>query len=266
MRSVLTKTLNDSRKPMAWWSLGLFLIALMMMSVYPTVKQSASELSSYVDNMPDAMKAMFGMEGMDYTSPAGYLNTELFSLVLPMCFAAFAIGAGSRAIAGEEDKRTLDLLLSTPTTRGKVLLHKVSAMFIDVAVLVVVLWLSLWLSGLAFSFDMAPSILLQGCINTGLLGLVFGGVALLWGSWRGGRGAAIGVTSALLVIAFLLNSLAEVVAAFEPLRGLSPFYWFSANDVLRNGLAPIDAGVLLATTLTLTWLSVLAFDRRDLHA
>ncbi len=36
----------------------------------------------------------------------------------------FAIGAGARAIAGEEEGRTLDLLLSTPIRRSQVLLDK----------------------------------------------------------------------------------------------------------------------------------------------
>lgn len=266
MRSVMTKTLHDYRKPIAWWSIGLVATAVMMMAVYPSVKDSAPELAGYVENMPDAMKAMFGMEGMDYTSPAGYLNTELFSFLLPFAFAAFAMGAGSRAIAGEEDRQTLDLLLSTPVTRGSVLLHKVGALVIDITVLSLVLWVSLWLSGLTVSFDLSAWLLLAASLNCALIGLVFGGIALLWGSWRGGRGAAIGVSAALLVSSYLLNSLAGVVDVLEPIRWMSPFYWFARNDVVRNGLAATDIVVLIGITGVLVWLSVLAFDRRDLHA
>lgn len=266
MRNVATKTLHDYRRSMLWWSFGMLATAVMMMSVYPSVKESAPQLADYVENMPEAMKAMFGMEGMDYTSPAGYLNTELFSFLLPIAFAAFAMGAGSRAIAGEEDKQTLDLLLSTPITRRSVLLQKVVAMVVDVGVLVLVLWAGLWLGGLFVSFDMSALRMLEGCLAVGFIALAFGAFALLWGCWRGGRGAAIGVTSALLVGTYLLNSLANVVDALEPWRWLSPFYWYGRHNVLREGLDPVDMLVLVGVTVVLVLLSIPALDRRDLHA
>lgn len=266
MRNVATKTLRDYNRAILFWSAGLVLSALMMMSVYPSVKKSAPQLADYVANMPDAFKAMFGLERMDYSSPAGYLNTELFSLLLPISFAVFAMGAGSRAIAGERDRGTLDLLLSTPISRGSVVLQKFIAMAADIAVLVVVLWLSLWLSGIAFSFDMGADRLLAGSINCGLLALFIGSVALAVGSWRGGRGLAIGVTSTVLVAGFLLRSLSEIVHALEPWRLISPFYWYGRSDVLRNGLNLGDAAVLLGASLVLLGVSVVAFDRRDLHA
>jgi ABC-2 type transport system permease protein len=265
-RSVLTKTLHDYVRPMFGWGLGLFVTAAMMMSVYPSVTKSAPQLRDYVQNMPDAFKAMFGMQGMDYTSAAGYLNTELFSMILPACFAAFAMGAGSRAVAGEEDRKTLDLLLSTPITRTSLLLQKVVAMVLDTAALVVVLWLSLWVAGLFVSFDMGAARLLEASVNAGILGLTFGALALLVGSWWGGRGLSIGVASALLVGGFLLNSLAGLVSGLEPWRGLSPFYWYAANDPLRNGLDAVDVGVLIATSVVLVAVAAVGFNRRDLQA
>lgn len=251
---------------MMFWMLGLFLTAVMQMSVYPSVRDSAAQLSKYVESMPEAMKAMFGLESMDYTSPAGYLNTELFSVILPMVFASFAMRAGSRAIAGEEDRKTLDLLLSTPIPRKSVVVQKFAAMVTDVAILVIVLFLSLWLGGLLVGFDIGSGFLLAACLNCGLLGLVMGSTALLIGSWKGGRGLSLGVTSALLVGLFLLQSMSQLVDGLRPFRGLSPFYWYLRADVLRNGLSLTDASVLLCVSLVFAALATVAFERRDLHA
>ena len=251
---------------MMFWVLGLFLVALMQMSVYPSVKKSAPQLSKYVESMPEAMKAMVGLEKGDYTSPAGYLNTELFSMILPVVFAAFAMGAGSKAVAGEEDRRTLDMLLSTPIPRKSVVVQKFAAMVLDIGILVIALFLGLWLGGLTVSFDIGAGFLLAACVNCGLLGLVMGCTALLIGSWRGGRGLALGITSALLVGLFLLRSLAEVLDGLRPFQKLSPFYWYSRGDVLRNGLDLADAAVLLGASLILALLALAAFEGRDLHA
>jgi ABC-2 type transport system permease protein len=64
--------------------------------------------------------------GPDYTSPAGYLRAELFALLGPILYLVFAIGAGGRAVAGEEEVRSLDLLLSTPLTRTQIVRDKAS--------------------------------------------------------------------------------------------------------------------------------------------
>lgn len=265
-RSVLAKTLRDYYRPMLFWMLGLGALALVQMSVYPSLQKSAPQMLEYVETMPDAMKAMFGLESMDYTSPAGYLNAEMFSMVVPMIFAAFAMGAGSRAVAGEEDRKTLDLLLSTPISRKSIVAQKFAAMAVDVALLAAVLALCLWLGGLPIDFDMDAGHMLAACLNAALLGLVMGSIALLIGSWRGGRGFAIGVTGALLVGFFLLESLSQIVESLKPFRKISPFYWYSDADALRSGLDLADAAVLLVTSLVLASLALIAFDRRDLHA
>ena len=68
-----------------------------------------------------------GPDRPDYTSPAGYLRAELFALLGPILFLVFAIGAGGRAVAGEEEVRSLDLLLSTPLTRTQIVRDKAIA-------------------------------------------------------------------------------------------------------------------------------------------
>jgi ABC-2 type transport system permease protein len=266
LRSVATKTLHDYRRTMIFWGVGLFLTALMMMSVYPSVKRSSTQLSKYVANMPEAFKAMFGLEGMDYTSPQGYLNTELFSVMLPVAFAVFAIGAGSRALAGEEDAKTLDLLLSTPTRRRTVVVHKFAAMVADLLVLTAVLWLSLWVTGAVFNFSIGPGDLLAASLNCALVALSFGSVALLAGAWHGGRGLSMGIAAAALVAAFLLKSLGQIVDALNHVRWLSPFYWYDRSDALRHGLGWESVVVMLCVALILLGASVLSFERRDLHA
>ena len=66
-------------------------------------------------SLPETLRNLFGG---DFTTPAGYLRSETFSALGPILFLVFAIGAGARAIAGEEEGRTLDLLLSTPIRRS----------------------------------------------------------------------------------------------------------------------------------------------------
>ena len=86
----------------------------MYAAFYPSITEGAAQLQSYMDNLPEAIRNLIGV---DYTSPAGYLRAELFALLGPILFLVYAVGAGARAVAGEEETRSLDLLLSTPLTR-----------------------------------------------------------------------------------------------------------------------------------------------------
>ena len=74
-----------------------------------------------MDKLPESLRTLIGN---DFTTPAGYLRSETFSTLGLILLLVFAIGAGSRAIAGEEEGHTLDLLLSTPVRRRHVLVDK----------------------------------------------------------------------------------------------------------------------------------------------
>ena len=84
LRNAFLKTLRDARRAIAWWSLGLVAMTALMVAVYPSVRDNP-DLNKMVDDYPDAFKAFFGLgENVDYTSAVGYLNSELFSFMVPL--------------------------------------------------------------------------------------------------------------------------------------------------------------------------------------
>jgi ABC-2 type transport system permease protein len=97
-----------------------------------------------------------------------------------------------------------------------------------------------------------------------LLAVAYGAIALLVGAAFGHRARAVGLTAALAVAAYVVNGLAPLVDALEPLRKLSPFYHYAASGPLRHGLAVGHVGVLLAIAVVAAVLAPIAFDRRDL--
>ena len=79
-------------------------LAALMVAVYPTVRDKPG-LNSWSQDYPEALKALFAFGGdVDYASGAGYLGAELFAFMVPLLLIVVAIGAGARAIAGEEER------------------------------------------------------------------------------------------------------------------------------------------------------------------
>ena len=85
------------------------------------------------------MRALFAGGELDIASPAGYLNSQVYALMAPLVLLIFAIGAGAGAVAGEEERGTLDLLLAHPLRRRDYVVQRFLALAALVSALTVVL-------------------------------------------------------------------------------------------------------------------------------
>lgn len=261
--SVFLKSLRDLRRSLAWWSLGLVGLVALMVSVYPTVRDNP-DLNQLVQEYPEALQAFIAFGGnLDYASGAGYLGSELFSFMVPLLLLVAAIGHGAGAIAGEEERGTLDLLLSHPVTRQRVALEKLAALASELALLGTVLWAALVVGVLATGMDVSAGELAAATGSAAALALAFGSIAFMLGGATGHRVLAIGVAAAAAVAAYLVNSLAALVELLRPLQKATPFYHYTVADPLRHGVAVWHLGFLLAVAGLAAALGVAGFCRRD---
>jgi ABC-2 type transport system permease protein len=264
--SVFAKSLRDLRRSLAWWSVGLAGMVAMMTAVYPSIRDNPA-LNRLVQDYPEALKAFIAFGGsIDYVSGAGYLGIELFSFMVPLLFVIAAVASGASAIAGEEERGTLDLLLSQPVTRRGVALAKLASATAEVAVLTLVLWLALWIGVTVFDMGVPSTNLLAASLTAGALGLAFGAIAFLLGAAAGRRSLAIGLTAAAAVAAYLVNALAALVSGLGPLQKASPFYYYAVGDPLREGISLGHVAVLGAIATVAAAAGIALFERRDVHS
>ena len=262
LRNVFLKTLRDQRRSFIYWSAGVALLTIITILFYPAIRE-APELSE-VFAEAEVLAEVFAGGFTDLTSPEGYLNSQLFSLMVPLLLAIFAIASGSGAIAGEEERGTLDVLLSYPTTRSKVLLQKAAAMLAATLALGLVLWATLLISAPLVDMDVSIFGTAQVTFSAVLFGLLFGYMSLALGSATGRRGLSIGATGGIAIGTFLLNSLSPLVDGMEAAQYISPMYYYIDADPLANGLDLLHAAVLAVTSTILVAVAVFTLQRRDL--
>jgi ABC-2 type transport system permease protein len=261
LRSAYVKTIYDRRHGLLWWSLGISLLTVSVLSVWPSVRDEYQKL---VQNYPEALLAFFGIQKGGLGSAAGYLQAELFSLILPLMLIAYMIAGGSAATAGEKEAGTLEFLLSQPVSRRRVLLEKFFGLCTSLAVITVVFAGVLVAFTRVFDIDIAAPHLVAATASAYVLAALFGAIALLAGSVTAHRAVAAGVASAAAIAAYLLSSLAALVVGLKRFRPISPFWWYSGHDPLRQGLEPLHIVLLLAATFVCVATAVVMFDRRDL--
>jgi len=263
LRNIILKTLRDRRRSLLFWGLGLVALAVIMVSFFPVIRD-APFISDYLESFPEEFLALFAGEVTDYTSPEGYLNGELFFLMYPLLMLIFSIGFGSGAIAGEEERGTLDLLLSNPLKRWHLVLDKFIAMLICTLLLTFVFWAALAAGGAIIDMGLNLARLAAVCFSGFLLAITFGSIALAVGCARGKHGLSIGVGGALGVYAYMLNALAPLIAWLKPFQVASPFYYYIDANPLKNGLDPVHAAILIGLTVIFLGIAIITFERRDL--
>ena len=256
---VLLLDLRLRRRLLLGYTLGMALYALVIVVLYPQFKDAASldQLSG------SAAAALFGVTG-SLTSPAGWLDGNLYQNFLPLVMLLMTIGYGASCVAGQDEEGTLSLAVTLPLTRRGVLLQKVAALGIQAALLAVVTMVCV-LVGRSFEVSIGVADLAGISLGVALLGFDFGLLALAVGSWTGSRGLAIAVGASLAAASYLVSSLASVVPWIRPAKYASLFYWSIANGQLERGISAAGAGVLLLVGAVLLLLSLAAFRRLDLH-
>jgi len=132
LRNVFVKSLWDQKRSLVWWCLGIGLMIIITMLFYPSIREMTELNEIFATDENPLMKVFVG--GItDFTSPEGFVNSQLLIFMVPLLFVVFAIGIGSGSIAGEEEKGTLDFLLAHPLTRESVIVQKFLAMNFAVA-------------------------------------------------------------------------------------------------------------------------------------
>ena len=262
LRNVFAKSLRDQRRKGVGWTVGLCLFAFMIAGVYPSYSTTAKELERFMERAPAAMRALFG--GTDLDTAAGYLHTEVFSFMAPMFLILFAVALGAKAIAGEERRGTLDLLMSTPVSRRRVATEKFLAMIVATCVIGAVLWGALAIGGAMASMDIGAARLGETVLSCVLLALVFGSLAFAVAAGTGSTAIPVGVAATVAVTTFLTDGLAPVVSGLRTYQWLSPFHYFFDAEPLKHGMNPSHAAILVGLSAVFFLASLAGFERRDL--
>jgi len=218
-----------------------------------------------LEAMPPELRAIFLTEGLDLGTPAGYLNMELFSFVLPLVVAGYGVAVGSAAIAGEEERGTLDLLLANPIPRWRVVVEKSAALAVGMAIVVGAIWIGLAVTAALMEIDLDLGRVGSGLASGGLLGIAIGMLALLLGALTGRRTLSLALGMAALVVAWVINAMSPLVEALEPWRPVSPVYHYVGYDPLTNGFDATHAAALVAMALVSLAVAVVAFERREIR-
>ena len=242
-------------------SLMFLVMGVMIGAMWPALD---SALVSLGDAIPAEMMALFG--GGDMSTAAGYLQAETFGMMAPIAIMILTILIGARAVAGEEADRTIGLLLANPVSRSRVLGEKAFVMVLYGAAVGAITFAGVAIGDWIGGMGIGAGNIAAASLGVTLLGLVFGGVALLVGAATGNVRVAVWLAVGLALFSHVANAYLPFSDSLAGLAKLTPNYYYLTSDPLNNGLDVGHTLVLLVLSAALIAASYPLFNRRDLRS
>jgi ABC-2 type transport system permease protein len=259
IRALVVRGLLDNRRaPLTWGgSLGLF--CGLIVAMWPSIEDS---IAPAVDTYPDALKQAFNIEALD--SVEAYLDVEMFSLVVPLALAFFAVRCAIRLVVSAEEHRLLDTLLAAPVPRRLLVAASFAVTAIATAAILAVIWVIAMIAGVLVGVDPSAGDVAAGAANVWPLALFFAGFATLLAGVMHRAVPVTAVAAGTLVAMYVVDLLGKTAEPMEPLRYLSAFKYY--GSAIQDGIDPAAFAGLTAAAAVLAACGAVLFERRDVYA
>jgi ABC-2 type transport system permease protein len=242
---------------------GYVMFLVMGLLVGPIYNFMSETLLSFTEGLPEALLATFG--GGDLSTPEGFYQVETFGLMAPIALMLVTIAVGARALAGEEERRTMGLLLASPIKRSKIVIEKAWAMVASAITIGFATFAGVWSGSLLGGLGMNAGNIAATCLLVTLLGLVIGSLALVLSAATGRVKIAIFGSIGSALVFYLVSTFLPLSENLAGLAKWSPYYYYLSSDPLLTGMDWGHGAIFAGLTLGLIALSVVLFQRRDLR-
>jgi ABC-2 type transport system permease protein len=240
-------------------SVGIAAFALLFTSFFPSVEQI--DVEEYTEAMPEIFRELFNIAAM--SSIEGFLAVEIYQFIWVLLLPLYVAYLGAGLIAGEADADRLDVALSLPISRTRLLAGKAAALLPVIVLPNLIVPPVVYAGVLALGESIDPVVLLAvHALSVPFLlaaAAIAVAVSVLLLDADLARRAAIGIVFAL----YLLDSL-SVVADRDWIGAVSPMRYYDPTEIMVGGEYNLLGTVaLLAIAAVAFGVATLRFRRVD---
>jgi ABC-2 type transport system permease protein len=263
--NIFLRELKAYRKSLIIWSIVIFFMIVSSIGKFTAYAETGQSMNELLSQIPRSIKAVLGMGNFDLTKVSGFYG--MLYLYLLLLAAVHASLLGANIISKEERDKTTEFLLVKPVSRTKIITAKFLASLFNIVVFnLVTLIFSITLMGkYAGGEDITGEIciLMTGMFILQIIFLVIGTATASVS--RQPRSAA-SITTAILLVTFILSSVININSKLENLKYITPFEYFRAEKLLNGG--GFETVFLILSFLiiaVLVYVTYTFYKKRDLN-
>ena len=259
---MLRRATLDLRMTVFWFGLGMAAYALLIVQFWPAMKANSELLSQYIRSFPEALMKAFGVT--DLSTFPGFLGAEYLNFMWPLIASVFVVTAGSAVVAQEIDRGTVELWLSVPERRWRLLVAKLVALFLGVVVIAAVTVVAIALGSPFAGETPNPMALAATGLVLAAYGVAVGGYCTLFSSFLSERSKAAGLGAAVTLASYLASIISGLSKDVEDLKYFSLTTAFHPQQALESGTPSwTEVGGLVGIGVVCVLAALVVFERRD---
>ncbi|HSC21744.1 MAG TPA: ABC transporter permease subunit, partial [Solirubrobacterales bacterium] len=230
--ALVASHLSDRRRSLLAWGLPLGLFSAFIVAIFPSVETS---ISKAVRGYPQGLKEAFGIGQL--TSVEQYLQAEMLSLIVPLALGYLAVRAVASGLTGAAESGRLDVLLSAPVSRGRIVAAGFLATAVELAGVLLVTGLLCGLGSLLAGSGLDAGRAVAGFANVWPLALLFAGFGTIAAGYSLRTSVVTGAVAGLLVAMYVIDLVGRLDTGLSDLRYLSVFKYY--GNAIEDGIEPL---------------------------
>lgn len=269
-RSVIGKTLRDSRRTTIVVSVLLFILLISVTAAVATEFDTAAKrkgLADLVAGLPAILQGLAG-KPINLETMGGYVQYK-YGTFFPIVLSLWSILALSSTLASEAKRGSLEFVAAAPISRRRIVVEKLSGHILVITIASVAVFLSTAIAGAVNGRlpgdEISVTAAFAYALQLGLVALAAGGLAFALSQFLG-RGAGVAIAGSVMFAGWILNGYQGAVPGLAPFANLTWFGWTSNHLPLAGtydwpSLIPVALAVVLFFVI-----GIEAFVRRDIGA
>jgi ABC-2 type transport system permease protein len=262
--NIFIRELKANLKSLAIWSVIIMLLIMMAVAKFSGFANDP-EMLKMLDSLPPAMLDAFSMRAFNLTTLSGFYGVMFIYFGLMGAIAAAMWG--SDIISKEERDKTVEFSLVLPVSRSKVVTAKALAALVNCIAFVLITWGASLVAVRSFNPDQAfhdyLALEMRAMFS---IELIFLAIGLLLGCAMKQYKRSGSTAVAIILATYFMAIVSGMQEKLDFLKYFTPFKYFDAGDLFRNG--KMDSTYLLlsaAIIVVCVAAAYLLYNRRDLY-
>ena len=254
-KNLYLKELKRNRKNLIIWSSIVIGFTLMVLSIFPFMKEMGEDMGALLDSMPVELQKAMGMDAETWKNIMGFYSTY-YGIYIVVLVSIYTTSTGTGIISKEEKDRTAEFLLTKPLSRQTIVKTKLAALFTLAVIIYVIQTLVAIVGVIAFG---------EGSIDWGafytlhfggfILVLFFTAIGVLLSMYLKPKKNFMGIVVGLTFGMYFLEAISKATEATNWIGYFSPFHYLDFNVSGGNYEVNYISGIVMLAlgALALLW-------------
>ena len=189
---------------------------------------------------------------------------RMLSLIVPLALGYLAVRAVASGLSGAAESGRLDVLLSAPVSRSRLVAASFAATAVELAIVLVLTVILTGLGSLVSGADLSLGSAFVGYANVWPLALVFAGLGVIATGFSLRTSVVTGAVAGVLVTMYVIDLIGKLDPGLSGIRYASVFKYY--GNAIEDGIEPIAFIGVTAAAIIFAAVGAWLFERRDLSA